>query len=196
MSHLTWYVARACGIVAWGLVLASIGWGLVHATHTLRHRAAPWWVLGVHRWLGALAVTFTVLHVGAVMVDGYVPFGPAEVLVPFVAAWHPVAVAWGIAGTYLLLAVETTSLLRRHLSRRAWRTVHLGSYGLFALVTTHALTAGTDARSLLAPTAAVAFAMAAAAGAVAVLALRSDATVRETRPHDEPARDLGPPALR
>ncbi len=201
MSHLAWYVARACGLVAWGLLLASIVWGLLYATRVLGRRPAPWWLLGVHRWLGALAVTFVGIHVGAVMLDGYVPFGPAQAFVPFVTGWHPVAVAWGIAAFYLLLAIEVTSLLRRHLSHRTWHVVHLGSYLLFASATIHGLTAGTDARTVLAPAAGVAFGMAAAASAVAVLAVRGEGAFAPTRAPARRARaadssPAGPPAVR
>jgi DMSO/TMAO reductase YedYZ heme-binding membrane subunit len=41
----------------------------------------------------------------------------AAVLVPFVATWHPTAVAWGIVAFYLLLAVEGTSLLKPRIGR-------------------------------------------------------------------------------
>jgi len=44
----------------------------------------------------------------------------------------------------MLLAVELTSLARRHIPRRLWRQVHLGSFVLFGTSTIHALTAGTD----------------------------------------------------
>jgi DMSO/TMAO reductase YedYZ heme-binding membrane subunit len=60
-----------------------------------------------------------------------------------------VAVAWGIVGLYLLLAVELTSLVRRRLPRRLWRAVHALSFPLFALATVHGLTAGTDRGNLL-----------------------------------------------
>ena len=39
-------------------------------------------------------------------------FSLVNVLVPLTGDWHPLAVAWGIAGMYLLLAVELTSLAR------------------------------------------------------------------------------------
>jgi len=61
--------------------------------------------------------------------------------------WHPVAVAWGIVGSYLLLAVELTSLARTRLPRTLWRRVHYASFLLFAATTVHGLSAGTDARS-------------------------------------------------
>ena len=54
------------------------------------------------------------------------------------------AVAWGVIGMYLLLAVEITSLLRSKMSKRTWRLVHYLSFPLFALTTLHLLWAGTD----------------------------------------------------
>ena len=45
---------------------------------------------------------------------------------------------------YLLLAVELTSLLMKHLPRKLWRAVHLTSFLVFAGVSVHAVEAGTD----------------------------------------------------
>lgn len=148
-EHLAWYVSRATGIVSWGLLVASMLWGLLHATRALGRWNRPWWMLGVHRFLGALTVAFVVVHVLAIVADGYTAFGPVDVLVPLASEWRPLPVALGIVGLYVLVAVELTSLLQRHLPRGVWRQVHLASYGAFALATGHALTAGTDVGDLL-----------------------------------------------
>jgi hypothetical protein len=148
-GNLTWYVARATGITAWVVLLASILWGLLLATKVLGKRPAPWWLLGVHTFLGTLAVIFTSVHVGAILLDTFTHFTIVDVFVPFASSWNPVAVAWGVVALYLLLAVELTSLVRKHLSRRLWHGVHLASYGLFATATVHFLTAGTDVRGFL-----------------------------------------------
>lgn len=143
-TQLWWYTARSGGIVAWALVSASVLWGLFLSTKVLGRRARPNWMLDLHRFLGGTAVVFTVVHVISIIGDSYVHFGLAEVLVPFTGIWHPVAVAWGIVAVYAMVAVEATSLLRKHLSKRAWRTTHLLSFPLFAFSTIHALSAGTD----------------------------------------------------
>ncbi|MEZ5226255.1 MAG: hypothetical protein R2710_06165 [Acidimicrobiales bacterium] len=80
---------------------------------------------------------------GALVLDTYVSFGLTEILVPFTGTYRPAAVAWGIIATYLLLAVEATSLLRQRISRRVWRWTHSLSFALFGLSTVHSLTAGT-----------------------------------------------------
>jgi hypothetical protein len=148
-SQLWWYTARSSGIVAWALVSASVLWGLVLSTKVLGKRPRPNWVLDLHRFLGGAAVVFTGIHVASIVLDSYVHFGLVDVLVPLASSWHPVAVAWGIVALYLLLAVEVTSLLRKQLSKRLWRATHFASFPLFALATTHALSAGTDRAALL-----------------------------------------------
>ena len=143
-SKLWWYATRANGLVAWGLLAASLLWGLALSTRLGRGRPRSAWLLDLHRFLGGAGLVFTVLHVISILVDTYVHFGLVEVLVPLTGDWHPVAVAWGIASMYLLVAVELTSLVRAHLSKRLWRLTHYASFPLFALATTHALSAGTD----------------------------------------------------
>jgi predicted ferric reductase len=143
-----WYLARASGIVAWALLVASLVWGVLLATRVLKPHDRPAWLLDLHRWLGGLAIAMVGLHVGSLIGDSFVHFGVADVLVPFASGWRPAAVALGVVSLYLLVAVEVTSLAMRKLSRRAWRGVHLTSYGLVWLVSLHAGLAGTDAFNL------------------------------------------------
>jgi predicted ferric reductase len=143
-SKLIWYTARASGIVTWALLAASVLWGLALSSRMLRARTRPAWLMDLHRFLGGAAVVFLAVHVTSIVLDTYVHFGIVEILVPFTGAWHPDAVAWGIAGLYLLLALQVTSMLRARLSKRLWRAVHYLSFPLFAVATVHGLTAGTD----------------------------------------------------
>jgi hypothetical protein len=182
MDKLTWYVARASGIVAWALILATIVWGLLLATRVLGRRPSPAWLLSLHRYLGALTVAFVGVHVGAILLDSYTSFGVTDVLVPFTGSWHPVAVAWGIVGMYLLVAIEITSLVRHRLSHGAWHAVHLLSYFLFASTTVHMLTAGTDVKALVASSVAVLVGVALTVAAVAVHLWRSDHAKPRLRP--------------
>ena len=83
--QLTWYVARASGLVAWGLVAASIVWGLALSSRGRPAPRLPAWLLDLHRYLGVLAVVFTAMHLLALWADSYVAFGPSELFVP----WQP-----------------------------------------------------------------------------------------------------------
>src|SRR5206468_6202622 len=120
-SQITWYAARAAGIVAWAVAAASVLWGLALSTRALGRKPRPDWLFDLHRFLGGMALIFTGIHVGTILLDTYVNFSLVNVLVPFTGTWHPAAVAWGIAAFYLLLAVELTSLARARISKRVWR---------------------------------------------------------------------------
>lgn len=143
-EQLAWYVARSAGIVALALVTMTVAWGLLFGTRILQGRPSPKWLLDLHRFLGGLTVVFTIVHVGALVADSYVHFGPADILVPFASAWRPEPVAWGVVAFYLIVAVQGTSLLMKRLPRRLWRAVHLSSYLLFWLAVLHGVRAGTD----------------------------------------------------
>ena len=145
MSHTAWYIARSSGLVAWILLAAAMLWGLLLATRVFGRNPGPKWLTDLHRFLGALAVVFTTIHIGALVADNYVQFGIKEVLVPMASPWKPVAVAAGVVAFWILLAVEISSLLMKHMPRRLWRAIHLTSFVLFLSATAHAFTAGTDA---------------------------------------------------
>lgn len=156
--NLWWYLARAGGLVAWGLLAGSVGWGLVLSSRIVRSRPRPAWLLDVHRFAGGLAVVFTAIHVGALVADSSVHFGLADALLPLVSRWRPAAVAWGIVAMYLLIAIEVTSVFMKRLSRRVWRGIHRMSFFLFVLASVHALTAGTDVETPVVIVTTVAFA--------------------------------------
>jgi DMSO/TMAO reductase YedYZ heme-binding membrane subunit len=177
-SQITWYVARSSGLVAWALVVTTIAWGMLLATRVLGRRPTPAWLLSLHRFLGALAVAFVAVHVGAILLDTYTNFSLVNVLVPFTGTWHPVAVAWGIVAMYLLVAIEVTSLLRHRMSNKSWRAVHITAYGVFALSTVHMLTAGTDVRAMVSTGLGVLLGTLAVFGSAALYIWRSEPRAR------------------
>jgi sulfoxide reductase heme-binding subunit YedZ len=190
-QKLVWYTIRASGIVTWGLVTASVLWGLLLSSRSTR-RPRPAWVLDLHRFIAGLSLAFLTVHVGALLLDSYVGFSPAAITIPFVSHWRPGAVAWGILAFYLLIAIEITSLLMARLPRRVWHAIHLGSFVVFAAATLHGLTAGTDARN----PALRLFAIASIAAVVELTILRMVARVRRrTRTGGSPGRRLSAPVF-
>lgn len=143
-------MARSSGLVSWALATAAILWGLALSTRLFPKRPKAGWLQDLHRYLGTLALTFTGIHMAALVADSYVEFRIGDLLIPFASQWRPVAVAWGVIAFYLLLAVQITSALKRKIRPRTWRVVHRLSFGIFALGTLHAATAGTDATGAIA----------------------------------------------
>ncbi|MEM9035487.1 MAG: ferric reductase-like transmembrane domain-containing protein [Actinomycetota bacterium] len=150
MSEQTWwFVARSSGLVAYALLGVAVIGGLLMSTRPLGRRPPPDWMLDWHRFVGALALVFTGVHLVALVADTYVHFGLVDLFVPFVSEWRPVAVGLGVIAFYLALAVELTSLVRRRLPRSVWRRVHYLSVPAFASATVHLFMAGEDASNAI-----------------------------------------------
>lgn len=141
---LSWYVARSSGIVSWILLTASVMWGLLLSARVLNRSTAPGWLLDLHRYLGGLAIVLTGVHIAGLVGDNWMHIGWGDVLVPMFSTYRPGAVAWGVVGFYLLVAIEITSLLRSKLPRKLWRSTHYLSFPLFIACTVHGLQAGKD----------------------------------------------------
>jgi predicted ferric reductase len=139
-----WYLSRSTGIVALVALVLSLVWGVLLATRVLKPHDRPAWLLDLHGWFGGLAVVMTGLHLLGLALDGYVHFGVAELFVPGASPYRPLAVAVGVVSMYLLVAVQVTAVMRRHLPRRVWHAVHYASYLLVWGGLVHAGMAGTD----------------------------------------------------
>jgi predicted ferric reductase len=191
--QLWWYLSRASGIVAYVLLVAGVIWGVLLSTRALKPLDRPAWLLAVHRFLAALAVVCTGLHLGALVADGYVHFAWKEILVPGASAWRTSAVAVGVVALYLFAAVELTSLMMRKLPKRLWRAIHMSSYALVWTISVHAAMAGSDVSNVAYQAMALLLTVAATTAAVLrVLAgRRGRATSRACpAPAPTPARSL------
>lgn len=139
-----WYLSRSSGCVAMVLLVLSLVWGVLLATRALKPHDRPAWLLDLHRWLGGTAIVMTALHLLGLWMDRWIDFGVADLFVPGASDYEPFAVALGVVSMYVLVAVQATSYLRRRLPARAWRSVHVLSYGLVWSSALHAGLAGTD----------------------------------------------------
>ncbi len=145
-----WYVTRASGFVSWSLLAVAVLWGLFLTNKTLTKTAAPAWVLDLHRHLGGLAVVFVAIHVGALPLDSFTHWSWQDLAIPMATTWHPGAIACGIVATYLLIAIEVTSLLGRRFPKKWWRRIHMLSFPLYVIASIHLFTAGTDSGNVVA----------------------------------------------
>lgn len=172
--RLWWFVSRSTGLVAWAVLCALTAFGLLLSSRVLRPTDRPAWLLSMHRHLAALFVVTTAAHLGALVADSFVDFGPRELFVPMASEWHPVPVAFGVVALYYVLVIQVSSLLMKRLNRNLWRGIHMTSYVAFLLVTVHGFAAGSDARSplVLVPATALLSAVAVLA-AMRLLLLRS-----------------------
>jgi sulfoxide reductase heme-binding subunit YedZ len=139
-----WYLTRAAGVLAYLMLWLSTAWGLAVTSKIfdpLLHRAFTY---DMHQYLSLLAIGFTVLHVGVLLADRYLPFSVAQILVPFIAPYRPIWVGVGVIGLYLTLLVTVTFYFRRWIGQKTFRVIHISSFAAYAAVTLHGLLAGTD----------------------------------------------------
>jgi predicted ferric reductase len=129
-----WYLSRASGVVAYGLVWYSMALGLL-----ITNRLARFWPGGpaayeLHGHVSLLGLGFSVFHMLVLLGDPKINSNLVPLLVPFGGiAYRPLWIAVGQMGLYLMAVVAVSFYLRRWIGKRAWRAVHSASFLVFAL---------------------------------------------------------------
>lgn len=147
-STFLWSVTRAAAVTAYVMLALTTMLGLLRSLGRVLTVRTPWITLGVedlHQFAAFLTAGFVALHLGTLLLDTYMNFSLANLLVPLGQPYRPFATDLGVLALYALGLVLLTSWLRSRLSYRTWRTLHYGSFVAFACVTAHGLLAGTDA---------------------------------------------------
>jgi len=178
---VAWLVARAAGLVAFGVLTLSTWMGLGMSTRLLGPRYQSR-LLGWHRTLAWTGLAMLGLHVGAVLADPVMRFGLPAVLVPFAAPWRPAAIAAGVVAGWLMLMLTVSFRMRKLIGQRGWRRLHYASFAAFVLSLGHALASGTDLAGIGGPVLAVI-----AGGPVLWLTIVRILTPRAQRPQPAPA---------
>jgi hypothetical protein len=144
---VTWYVARATGVVTLGFLTASVLLGIL----TSFRWSSPTWprfvVEFVHRNVSLLVLVFLAIHVVTVVADSFAPIRWIDVVIPFVSAYRPFWLGLGAVAVDLLIALVVTSLLRHRIGFTTWRFVHWLAYACWPVAVLHGLGTGSDTRS-------------------------------------------------
>jgi hypothetical protein len=178
---IAWLVARASGLVAFGLLTLSVWLGLAMSTRLLGPRRQKQ-LLALHRTLVWTGLGMLSLHVLTVLLDPTLHFGALAAFVPFAAPWKTAAIAAGVVSGWLSLALAASFRFRKWIGQKGWRRLHYASFAAFALALGHALLVGTDLRGLGGPVLALV-----AAGPVLWLGFYRLLLPRAPRPAGAPA---------
>jgi DMSO/TMAO reductase YedYZ heme-binding membrane subunit len=147
--NVTWFIIRGSGIAAFALLSASMIWGLWISTKTFGRAVKAKGLQWLHESLGLAAVVATVVHMVALSLDEFIGFSWADILIPGVATWSPVAVSLGVVAFWAVLAVSASFYLKRWISQTMWRSIHHLSFGAFIAALIHGVAAGTDSSNPL-----------------------------------------------
>ena len=143
-----WILARASGLLAYGLLTSSVLAGIVLKARPFGAALKAAAVADLHRFLAMLGLGFIALHASALVLDSTVRVSVAALFVPGLVPYRPLWSALGVLAAELMLLVYASSALRRRIGVRAWRRLHWVTYAVFALATVHGLAAGTDGGTL------------------------------------------------
>lgn len=143
-GHLTWFVTRASGVVAYLLLWLSTVWGLAVSSKMFDRAMPRAFTYDTHEYLSLLALGFTLAHVFILLGETYMPFNLVQLLVPFISDYRPFWIGIGIVGTYVCLLVTLTFYARKWIGQRAFRVIHYSSFIGFFAVLLHSWFAGTD----------------------------------------------------
>ncbi|HEY6787895.1 MAG TPA: ferric reductase-like transmembrane domain-containing protein [Trebonia sp.] len=139
-----WYLSRATGVVALVLLTVVLLIGLL-VTRQGRLPGLPRFaVTDLHRNLSLLSAAFVAVHVLTAVTDGYVDIPLISAFAPLTSPYGRVWLSLGAVAFDLMLASVITSLLRRHLSRRVWRAVHLTAYACWPIAWFHSMFSSGD----------------------------------------------------
>ena len=140
-----WYLTRGSGVVALLLLTASVVLGVAGITRVESKRWPRFVIEGIHRNVSLVVVVFLVIHIATSVLDGFVPIGWIDTVVPFMAGYRPVWVGLGALAVDCLLAITISSLVRVRIGPRAWRAIHWLAYVCWPIAFVHGLGTGTDA---------------------------------------------------
>lgn len=144
---IAWLIARASGLVAFGLLTLSVWLGLAMSTRLLQPKRTKS-LLSLHRTLAWTGLSAVALHVGALLFDPFLHFNLLSVLIPGAASWRPGSVALGVVAAWLSLALAASFKAKRWIGQKGWRRLHYASFAAFWLALGHAVLTGTDLHGL------------------------------------------------
>ena len=139
-----WYITRASGLIAYVLIWLSMVWGLGVASKIFDTLLHGTFTYDFHQYISLLAVGFTLLHMGVLLFDGYMPYSLWQILIPFISLYRPLWVGIGVIGFYLMLLVTVTFYIRTKIGMKAFRTIHVFSLVSYFAITLHSFMSGSD----------------------------------------------------
>jgi DMSO/TMAO reductase YedYZ heme-binding membrane subunit len=146
MTHdpTPWLVARSSGLLAYGLLTATVLAGLVLKGRPLGNSVRPATVMELHRVLPLLALGAIAIHGAALVLDRVVEIPLSALVIPGASPYLPVWTGFGVVAAEISALLVVSFAVRRRIGTKVWRRLHYASYLAFGLATAHGVLAGTD----------------------------------------------------
>lgn len=152
-----WYIIRAAGFTAAGLLILLMISGIGQVTGYTYRFLEPIKAWAVHKAMALALCAAILIHATFLVLDHYIPFSIPQVLIPFLSRYSnhsslfgiglsSIGVASGILAAYGVLTIVLSSLYWKETKRKTWRWLHYLSYFVILAVFLHALGTGSDLR--------------------------------------------------
>jgi predicted ferric reductase len=143
-----WYLSRATGFVALGLLWLSMVMGLLISDKIARAWPGAQAAFSMHEYVSLLGLGFAAFHALILLGDRYIGYDLRQVLLPFASqGYRPVWIGLGQLGLYVWALLAATFYVRQRIGHKWWRHIHYASYFNFTVVILHGLASGTDTGS-------------------------------------------------
>jgi predicted ferric reductase len=139
-----WMVIRGSGIIAFLLLAGSTVWGLLISTKVLGRAVRAKGVTWFHESLGIASLVATGVHMFVLFNHDFISFGYKDLFIPGASSWRPLAVALGVVAFYAMVVITTSFYVKRWIGQRAWRAIHMLTFGTFLSAGLHGALSGTD----------------------------------------------------
>lgn len=150
-----WYLTRASGFIAAGLLILLLISGITSFTGHYFKFMEPLKAWANHRAIGIAFAVTALIHILSLLFDKFVSFDLVELFVPFASDYQRISVgnvavgslamALGIFSLYMVGLIIYTSLTKTINTRpRLWKNTHYLSYGIMIFIFFHAIMIGTD----------------------------------------------------
>jgi len=143
-SSLPWLLERLAAFLAYLATTGSVVYGLMLSTKLLDSIAHRPISFALHQDLAAVGLGLAGVHGALLGLDATVPFSIQQMVVPGLAPYAPIAVAFGQLTLYVTAIVVASFYARRLIGQRAWRALHVLTFLAFAGATAHGILAGSD----------------------------------------------------
>lgn len=140
-----WNVLRAAGIGSYVMLFLAVAWGLAATTTPFGKRISKPSATLVHQFMSTCGLFLLAIHMGALLIDAFMPFGVADLFIPMSSTYRPVAILLGIVAMYATVIIIVTSWLRKPMGTKWWRRFHVLAIPTFILTMLHGIFSGTDA---------------------------------------------------
>lgn len=155
-----WYVIRASGFVAAGLLILLMISGIGQVTGLTYRVIEPVRAWTLHKSLAFALCGSVLVHGTFLFLDHYISFSLPQLLIPFLSHYtngtklfgtslNTLGVAFGILATYGIIITVGSSLNLIgwiDTKKRTWKNLHIINYLVVLFVFLHALSVGSDLR--------------------------------------------------